>query len=825
MLSGFVRDTRFALRQFGGRPGFTLTAVLVFALGLGANTAIFSLVYSFLLRPLPFPHPDRLVALAERTAGRGGNENMGVSPGNFLEWQQQAGAFEHISAFLTGPVNLSSDSKAFPPERIAACSCSGNFLATLGTAPLLGRTFRPEEDRFEGPNVALISYRLWKERLGGAPDIAGKSIRLDGDSYEIIGVMPPGFLFPTDEVQIWAPLLSGFSPALQVRRDLHFLSLIARLRPGVSVERAGAELSAIMSRYKQQHGDVAMGDGGAVTPLHDALVHDVHGSLLIALGAVGCVLLIACVNVANLLLTRSSARVRELSIRTAMGASPGEIVRQFLTESSLLALAGGLAGVVLASFLTPVLIAHAPGGGRLMPASDSSMGPAVFLFAFAAALATGIAVGLYPALHGSRIGSAAGLRESSRSATSSRSHKRFRGALIASEVALSLVLLVSAGLLARSFVRLLGVKPGFRTDNTLTMEFAFPNSYKTGASRSAFLQLLSQRLQAVPGVASVGLSSCPPVSGYCNTLFFYRDDRPFTAGKYLVAHEWSIDPDYLATAGIPLERGRNLTPQDGLGFDEKHPRPGTILINESMAREFFPGEDPVGKRIFFDYEVQRAKLGGAPVTKFEIVGVVGDVVAALDREPQSTLYRPLLDGAYGGATVLLHTVVAPQSVAGAAMREIHKLDPSLALFDVRTMRDALGASAADRRFAMLLFGAFAALAMVLAVVGLYGVLSYSVTQRKGEIGIRMALGASTSSVSRLVLWEGLKPALAGIALGLCAAVFACRVMKSLLFGIVPLDPLTFAVVPAVLLAVSALACYLPAWRATRIDPTVALRSE
>jgi putative ABC transport system permease protein len=492
MLSPFARDVRFAVRQFRGCPGFTATAVVVLALGLGANTAIFSVVYLFLLRPLSFSQPDRLVTVTERARGRSGDEGMGLSPGNFLDWQQQSRSFEKMAAFTTGVANLSSDSNAFEPQRVQVCYCSTDFLATLRASPELGRAFRPDEDRYQAQNVALISHRLWQNRLGSAPDIVGKSIRLDGDSYEIVGVMPREAIFPNDSVEVWTPLFAGIPPTIQIRRDLHFVGAIARLRDGVQVESARAELDGIVSRYRHDHPDIAMGVGAIVTPLHDALVHDSHGALLIVLGAVGCVLLIACVNVANLLLTRASGRVRELSIRTAIGASRGEIVRQLLTESALLALAGGAAGVALAAFLTPVLMAHTPGAGALVSVAGASLEPAVFLFAFAIALACGIAVGMYPALESARTDPAIGLRESTRSASGSRSHVRFRAILIAGEVALSLVLLVASGLLVRSFQRLLQVKPGFRTENMLAMTFSFPNSYKTAAQRSAFFQQVSR---------------------------------------------------------------------------------------------------------------------------------------------------------------------------------------------------------------------------------------------------------------------------------------------------------------------------------------------
>jgi len=825
MLHAFARDLRFARWQFAGRLGFTCTVVFVLALGLGANTAIFSVVHAFLLRPLPYPQPNSIVAISERVTGNAGEQGMNLSPGNFLDWRKQATAIEQMSAFTGGASVLTSPNNEFEPERVQVCNASGNFMATLGVAPLSGRPFAVDEDRSGAPRVAILSYRLWQRRFRGAPDIVGKSIRLDGDDYHVIAVMPRGFLFPNDTTAVWTPLLAALPPTVQIRRDLHFLQAIGRIRAGLTLQQSRAELDGIAARYKREHPEIAMGNGAILTPLHDVLVRDAHTSLLILMGAVGCLLLIACFNLANLLLTRSSARARELSIRAAVGASRGEIIRQLLTESALLALAGGAAGLLLACLLSPVLLAHAPGVDAVVSRSEFSFQPAVFLFAFGMALVTGLAVGLYPALVSSRADLAAGLREATRSSTPGRSHARFRGALISAEVALSVVLLVGAGLLLRSFSLLIQAPSGFRTDHLLTMRFQLPSAYKAGAGRSAFFQQAARRLQTIPGVSAAGLSSCPPLSGYCNGLFFYREDRPFVQGRYSMAREWSVDPNFLAAAGLPLRRGRNFTARDGIGFDAKSPRPGAILISESMAREFFPGEDPIGKRIFFDYEVQRSKLEGAPTPKYEIIGIVGDTAAFLDRKPQSTLYRPLLDGLYGGATILLRTDVTPSSVATAALCEIHALDRSLAVYDVRTMEEAIGRSAADRKFTMLLFASFAGLAVLLAAVGLYGVLSYAVSQRRGEIGVRIALGASGSDVRRLVVWQGMKPAMIGVAAGLAAAYFACRLLKSMLFGIVPLDAVTFSLMSPLMLALSALACYLPAIRATRIDPTVALRSE
>lgn len=823
MLHRVTFDLRFALRQFARRPGFAATAVLVLALGLGANTAIFSVVNALLLRPLPYPHAERIVALNELMHGKGGDEGTSLSPGNYVDWRTQSTTFDEIAASIGGPANLSSDKWEFEAQRVDVCYCSANFSNLLGISPIIGRAIRLDEDRFGGTTVALLSYNLWRQRMGGARDVIGKTIRLDGDAVRVIGVMPPGFHYPNDTTEVWMPLMSALRPQTQVRRDLHFLRAIGRLRAGVTIEQAKADLNVIIARIRENNRDVAMGDAAILTPLRQAIVGDVHDAVVILLGAVGCLLLIACVNVANLLLTRSGSRVRELSIRSAIGAGHGDILHQLLIESVLLGLAGGAAGLGLAAALTPILVAHVPGRAAMLT-QHAFNEPLVFLFSLAIALAVGIAVGFYPAWHSARTDVAAGLRQSTSSATSSPWQVRFRSGLVITEVALSLVLLSAAGLLLHSFTRLLGVSPGLRTDHALTLSFSLPNNYKTAADDAAFYQRLGAGLK-LPGVASVGLSSCPPLSGTCNVLFFYREDRPFVAGKFLAAGESAIDPGYLAAAGVPLLQGRNLTLHDGVGSDNKNPKLGSILINEAMARGFFPGENPIGKRIFYDYEVQRNKLQGLPIPKYEIVGVVGDVRATLDRNPQPQMYRPLLDVGGGNATVLLHTLVAAQSLTDAALNQMHKLDPSLAVYDVRTIEDALGLAAADRRFIMLLFTAFAALAVLLAAVGLYGVLSNAVVQRRAEIGIRMALGATAREVGTFIVREGMKPAAVGVVLGVAAALVACRVLKSLLFGIGPLDPLTFALVPPLLLAVSLLACYLPALRAARIEPMQALRSE
>ena len=815
-------ELKFAVRSLLKRPSFSLLVIVTLALGIGANTAIFSIVNALLLRPLPFEAPERLVVLFERDV-IANEQRMAVSPGNFLDWQRGSTSFEQMTAHTTRTVTVAGNAEA---ERVGVCLCSGNVFSTLRVSPVMGRAFGPDEDRSGAARAVVIAFDLWQRQFGGAADVIGKTIRLDTEAYEVIGVAPRGFIYPNRAVQVWLPLLATLAPQQQIRHDLHFLRVVGRVRSGVSMEQASAEIDAIASRYKAAHPQEATGAGATLIPLHDDLVGDARGPLTILFGAVSCVLLIACLNIANLLLTRALTRTKEIGIRTALGASRGRIIRQLVTESVLLGLAGGAVGGTLAFWLANLLAARAPGAEAVIPAGSVPVDLSVLLFAFATALGAGIAVGLYPAIRGSRAELATDLKEATRGSIASRGHGRFRDVLIAAEVALSLVLLTVAGLLVHSFSRLYEVQPGIRIDNILTVGTSMggPN-YREPAKRSAVLDQLANRLRTVPGVNSVGLVSCTPLTGNCNTLFFYIEGRPYVPGKFFAALERSADPGYFAAAGIPLIRGRTFRREDGVGFDARNPRPGCIVISESMAKTFFPGEDPIGKRIFFDFEMQRERIEGFPAPRYEVIGIVGDVLPALHQEIAPTLYRPLLDIANRGVSILLHTTVQPRSVVSAVREEIRQFDPGLAVFQVQTMEDLMGRSTSDRRFSMLLVAGFAALAVLLAAVGLYGVVSYAVSQRTAEIGLRIALGATDSNVRRMMLMQGLKPTIAGMSVGLVAAAFLTRVVKSLLFGVTPLDPVTFVLVPPILLAVATLACYVPARRATRLDPTVALRAE
>lgn len=828
MFETLNRDIRFAARQLVNRPGFTLAAGLILAFGLGANTAIFSVVNAFLLRPLPYQDPARLTALFERDpVGPPGSDPYNeVAPGNFLDWQKLSTSFDQMAATVGAAFNLSSPSNSFEPQRVDACACSSTLFLTLGVHPMVGRDFRPDEDRYGAPPVAIISYGLWQRRFGGSAGVIHRQIRLDGENHEIVGIMPRGFAFPYRTVDVWVPLLAFITPEQQKTHSNHFLLVIGRLRPGVSIEQARAEIDGIASRYQRTHPNEVSGKGGNVVALQKYLVQNVRTSLLVLLGAVGCVLIIACVNIANLLLTRSAGRTREIAIREAIGASRASIIRQLLTESILLSLLGACGGVLLASFVTQALIAHAPGANSILPPGSISTDPLVFLFAFSVALLAGAAAGLFPALQSSRTDVANNLKDSTRSATPGRSHARFRGILVASEVALSLVLLVSAGLLLRSFSRLYDVKTGVRGDHLLTVGISLPDSDDSRrAKTSAFLHQLGDHLQNIPGVISAGLISCVPVAGHCSDWVFSIEGRTLPPGQMMDALDRGADPRYFSAVGIPLLRGRTFTNRDGIGFDEKHPRPGSMIISESLARKYFAGENPIGQHIYIGFDLERKRVQGLPVPRYEVIGVVGDVVPHLDAPVQPTFYLPILDGGFDEVYMMVHTLGEPHSVTSAVREEIRRLNPDLPIFQVRTMEEVIGKSASDRQFSMLLFGSFAALAVLLAAVGLYGVLSYAVSQRKSEIGIRLALGASLSDVRSLVLKEGMRPAIAGIAAGLLGAFFAAQIMKGLLFRVVPTDPLTFLFVPVFLFCISALACYIPAFRATRIDPTVALRAE
>jgi predicted permease len=821
-MSSVFQDVRFALRQARSRPGFTATVVLVLALGLGANAAIFSVVNAVLLRPLPYPNPDRLMLLFERDVLReGGGPNV-VSMPNFLDWQTKTRSFEHMAAARGYQFSLGGD-RGFPAERTQGAVGSWSLLRTLGVQPFLGRDFRADEDQPGAARVTIISHGLWQSRFGGATDILQRTIRLDDEIYQIIGVMPRGFGYPRADVKVWVPVGRVLPSEYAQDRTDHEFYVLARLRSGVSVEHARAELDALQRRIWESNGRGIFGRGAAVQSLNQAMVAGFQTSVWLLFAAVGCVLLIACVNIANLLLARGSQRQREVAIRAALGAGANRLIRQLLTESVLLSVGGAVAGLLLASFLTEFFAARGATllnfRGDFETTNEIRLDFWVYLFTAAIAVVVGVATGIVPAFQMARTDLTSRLKDGSRSTTSGRGQNRFRYTLVAGEVALSLMLLVSAGLLTRSFLAVRSVNPGVRADHILTAGLSLPEArYGRGEKALAFSRELLERLRAIPGVTSAGLASCLPVGGYCGDSAFTIEGRPQPPGQFVIALNRAASPGYFATAGIPILRGRTFSENVGTGSDGQHPRATEMIISESMAREFFPTEDPIGKRIYFGD-------GGEKTPRYEIVGVCGDVKISLDERIRPTMYKPIFEGGWTDYYTVLRTAGEPGSVAAAVRSEINRLDPNLPVFEVRAMQDLVENSAANRAFTALLIGCFAAVALVLAVVGLYGVLYYIVAQRTNEIGIRVTLGATATQVRRLVLWQGMRPVLAGAALGLAGAFAATLYFQSLLFGVKPGDPATFGAVTALLVGVAFVACAIPAMRATRIDPAAALRSE
>lgn len=815
-----VQDLRFALRQLRKRPAFSATAVLVLALGLGANTAIFSVVNALLLDPLPYPGADRIAALYERNIGAGQEQYNWVSGGAFTDWQRYAKSFEALGAWSRGPITLAERGES-RPERVEAAGVNWQFFDVLKVHPAAGRSFTSEEDTHGADRVALLSYGLWQQRFGGETDIVGRHIRLDGKDSLIVGVMPRGFGFPDGNTQLWIPL--ALDEHLKQRHDTHFLQAIGRLKPGVTLAEAKADIDAISAHYRQLNPGDAIAQGANAVRLQDGLVRETRSSLLLLLAAVGCVLLIACVNVANLLLARASGRAREIAIRAAAGAGRGAIVRLFLTESVLLAVCGAALGLVFSVSVAQALAAHAPGASAVLGGGVVQLDARVYLFAFGAALAVGTASGLFPALQFSRRQLADALRDGGRSNTQGRQHSRFRRILAGVEVAVSLVLLVAAGLLVRSFSELLHVNPGVRVDHTITVMIPWlelPEDRARGLLRD-----IPARVKSIPGVESAGLTTCLPVDGHCNDNIFYIEGRS-SSRQVMDALQRDVSPEYFTAIGLPLRRGRMFTERDGVGPDRKHPRPGQVIVSESLVKQYFGGEDPIGHRLVLGSDLTAEQMQGLPARHYEIVGVVGDVPESIDQPAGPTFYMPIVDSTnYDELYAVLHTSGDPHAAVAGVRTEIARLDPDMAVDRIRTVSDLVGESAAGHRFNMLLFGAFAALALVLAAFGLYGVLSYAVSQRRAEIGVRMALGANRGEVAGLVLREGLKPVLAGVAFGLPAALFASRLLRTLLFGIGPNDPVTLVAAPAVLVAVAALACWIPALRAARIDPAITLRGE
>jgi putative ABC transport system permease protein len=804
-----LQDLRYALRLLAKSPGFTAIAILTLALGIGANTAIFTVVNAVLLRPLEFRDPARLILVAEKTQ----YPTLSTSYQNYVDWRDQSHSFESLEATRGATITLTG---AGEPERLNLRMATAPLFPLLGVNAVIGRTFLAEEDRAGGAPVVLLSYGLWQRRFGGARDVLGKSVTLDSRPYTAIGVLPSGFelLQPADVFLPFAP----WAKTLPDDRNWHpGIFVIGRLKDGVTKEQARTEMVGITKRLEEQYPLYNTGKSADVVGLQDQLVQNVRPALMLLLGAVGAVLLIACVNVANLLLARAAARGREVAIRTSMGATRWRVTRQLITESLLLSIAGGVLGLLFAQAAL----------GPLLKLSATSV-PAVFtvtldrwvlVFTLGVSLLTGLVFGIVPALRTAKLDLRETLNEGSRGSTAGPGHHRVRGALVAAEIAMAMLLLVGAGLLLRSFSRMQDVPPGFQTDHLLVADIPLSQTaYAKPEQRYEFFDRLVERAKSLPGIRSAGAASFLPVSGGGSIIHFNIKGRPpKTPHEFIAAGYRAITPNYLETLGVPLLRGRTITAAD----QEKSP--AVVVINATMAKTFFANENPLGKFM---------QLGATPeqeVPWMEIVGVVGDVRPGLGIDPQAEMYLPYRQAdlilPVFQLSVVLRSAADPMNEVSALHSAIVEIDPNQPLVRVRTMEENMAATVAQPRFRTWLIAIFAGLALVLAAVGVYGVMSYTVTQRTNEIGIRVTLGAQSEDVFRTIVGEGLRLALIGVAVGVVAALAVTRLLQSFLYGISAYDPLTFVGVAMLLTMVAAAASFFPARRATLVDPMVALRYE
>ncbi len=819
MIENVIQDVRCGWRGLWKSPGFTIVAVLTLALGIGANSAIFSVINALLLRPLPYPRSNQLALLFEKDVVEGGGPNNVVSYAVFATWERKSHSFSAMAAGRQSSFNLGGQGQ-FSPERIDGAVYSWGLFKTLGVQPAIGRTLTAEDDRYGAHRVVVISHGLWQRRFAGARDILNRQVRLDGVSADIIGVMPKGFGYPARTTEVWVPIHQVSDPGSLGNLGSHQLYVIARLRDGVTFRQATADLDVVQQQLRLAYPNSLIGHGAVSLPLRDFTTRRSRTSLSVLLGAVGLLLLIACVNVSNLLFARGCRRFRELSMRAALGASRSRLVQQLLTESMLLAILGAAAGIVLALILSPAIGLHADALIQSDIDTSAPVGVDGWVLAFTAGLSllAGITAGLIPARRLVRGDLVVGLKESGRALAGGRAQQRLRIGLVSIEIALSLVLLIAAGLLIQSFAQLQRVHPGLRTRNLLTARVApLPKSrYNNREKVSQFAQLLLERLRVLPGVRSAGLVNCPPVAGYWGDNSFNIDGHPQPSGRFIFALYRTASPEYFSTAGIPLLAGRTFTVQDGSGFDDKHLHQSAVIISESMARNFWPQGNAVGQKIYF---------GDESSLRFEVIGIVGDVLTGLADRPQPTMYLPLLEGETRDFYAVLHTAGDPAALTSSVRRVISSLDSDVPASQIRTMTEILGQSAKNQALTSVLLSSFAALALALAAVGLYGVVSYLVSQRTAEIGIRMALGARRTQVCWMILLEGIRPAVLGLLAGSLAAVALTRTLRRLLFGVKPDDVPTYIVVAFLMIAVAVLASLVPAWRASRVDPADALRSE
>ena len=801
-MDSFFKDIRYGVRSLVKRPGFTAVALITLALGIGANTAIFSLINAVLIRPLPFDQPERLV-WAWGNIRNGGNR-ASVSPLDYLDYRAQNNTFEQFAAMLSfaASANLTGDGE---PERLVARATTGNFFQALGVAPSRGRAFTLENEKPGNDQVAVISYDFWQKRFGGDTGLIDKKIILDGKTFTVVGVMGREFDFPAG-TQLWIPLNFDTTPGLKQRRA-HFLRPIGRLKAGVTLAQAQADTDAVARRLEASYPDTDTGWNLRMVPLREQIVGNLRPTLFILLGAVGLVLLIACANVANLLMAHAAARWREIAVRSALGASRWRIARQMITESVLLAQAGGTLGALLAIWGVELLVSIS--GDNIPSTAQVKIDPTVLAFTLLLSMVTGILFGVAPTLRALKMNLSDSLKEGGRAASEGVGRNRVRSLLVVFECALSVVLLIGAGLLIRSLVRLHNTDPGFEAQNVLTMRLDLPpKKYDTPEKIANFWEQFETRVAALPGVESVGMVSELPLSGQPNDMPYTVEGRAPGDPNQAFDHDFRrINTNYFRAFGIPFRRGRNFTPQ------EVRSGAKVLIISESLARQVFPNEEPLGKRLVMSFGNQ----------SFEIVGIAGDVRhRALESDPFPAMYMPSFEA---GSNLVIKTHGDDQKLSGAVRRELQALDPNQPVGTIRTMEQWIKISSAAPRYRTTLFALFAGLALLLSAVGIYGVMSYSVGQRTHEIGIRMALGAKQIDVLKLVIRQGMGLVALGVIIGLVGAFALTRIISTLLFGVSTKDPMTFVSVAGILAAVALVACYIPAWRATRVDPLVALRYE
>jgi predicted permease len=803
-----LQDVRYAVRTLLKRPGFTLIAVVTLALGIGASTAIFTVVDAALLRGLPYKSPERLYHLWESTPQKEFAQREFSYP-DYQDYQQNH-VCEGIAAYTGGGAIMTGRGE---PELVLAPVATANFFSLLGVEPVIGRLFQPGEDKPGAARVAVLTYGMWQRRFGGDRGIIGQSLTLSGQTYTVIGVLPASFQFALRQADLWLPYQP--TEAQLTRRFLHGTNLIGRLKSGLSVAQAQTELSVIASRIEQENKESHAGTGLKLVPLQEQVVGQVKPILMVLLAAVGFVLLIACANVASLLLTRSLSRQKEVAIRSALGASRWRVVRQLLTESVLLSLAGGAAGLVLAYWGVDALVAVLPDSqiNALPFLKTLRIDASILAFSFGLSLLTGMIFGLAPALQSSRLELNEVLKEGGRNTSGGAGH-RLRSAFVMTEIALAVVLLVGAGLMMKSLFRLLQANLGFNPQNVLTMTVVLPaGKYGDDNRQVNFFDQLKERIQSLPGVNGAGTVNILPLQGGNTTRFNVEGDPTPPPGQEIEANIRTVNESYFQTLGVPIIAGRMFDERDGADA------PGVVIIGKSMADRVFAGRDPVGRRLVYT---------GVKAPPDLIVGVVGDVkITGLDEATKPVLYYPYRQSPSLATNLVVRTNADPDALAGAIRNATRALEPDVAIFNVSAMQDLIANSPAAfmRRFPALLISIFAGVALLLASIGIYGVVSYSVSQQTHYIGVRMALGAQASDILTMVLKQGLFLTLAGMAIGVAAALALMRLLRSLLFEVQANDAATFALVVATLFVVALLACYLPARRATKVDPLVALRYE